>query len=241
MKKDETVIYHSINGVAHITLNRPNQINAFNIDMRDSLFQTLELFRDDTESKVAIMSGAGERGFCAGADLTEFGTAPSQIIARTVRWERDLWGLFLSLQKPIIAKLHGYVIGSGVEIAALCDIRIAADSSIFRMPEVALGMIPAAGGTQTLRNLIGADRALEMIMTNRLVDAREAIRIRLIDRVVSGEMLDTSAEAIAGGLTKIEPELLASIKSSVMRGLDLGLERGIQHEKRNSYHIAKMN
>ena len=147
MKKDETVIYHSIDGVAHITLNRPNQINAFNIDMRDSLFQTLELFRDDTESKVAIMSGAGERGFCAGADLTEFGTAPSQIIARTVRWERDLWGLFLSLQKPLIAKLHGYVIGSGVEIAALCDIRIAADSSIFRMPEVALGMIPAAGGT----------------------------------------------------------------------------------------------
>ena len=241
MKKDETVIYHSINGVAHITLNRPNQINAFNIDMRDSLFQTLELFRDDTESKVAIMSGAGERGFCAGADLTEFGTAPSQIIARTVRWERDLWGLFLSLQKPLIAKLHGYVIGSGVEIAALCDIRIAADSSIFRMPEVALGMIPAAGGTQTLRNLIGAARALEMIMTNRLVDAGEAIRIRLVDRVVSGEMLDTSAEAIAGELTKIEPELLASIKSSVMRGLDLGLERGIQHEKRNSYHIAKIN
>ena len=109
------------------------------------------------------------------------------------------------------------------------------------MPEVALGMIPAAGGTQTLRNLIGADRALEMIMTNRLVDAREAIRIRLVDRVVSGEMLDTSAEAIAGELTKIEPELLASIKSSVMRGLDLGLERGIQHEKRNSYHIAKIN
>jgi enoyl-CoA hydratase/carnithine racemase len=178
--KEETVMYHSINGVAHITLNRPDQINAFNIDMRDSLFQTLELFRDDTESKVAIMSGAGERGFCAGADLTEFGTAPSQIIARTVRWERDLWGLFLSLQKPLIAKLHGYVIGSGVEIAALCDIRIAADSSIFRMPEVALGMIPAAGGTQTLRNLIGADRALEMIMTNRLVDAGEAIRIRLV-------------------------------------------------------------
>ena len=109
------------------------------------------------------------------------------------------------------------------------------------MPEVALGMLPAAGGTQTLRNLIGADRALEMIMTNRLVDAGEAIRICLVDRVVSGEMLDTSAEAIAGELTKIEPELLASIKSSVMRGLDLGLERGIQHEKRNSYHIAKIN
>ena len=207
--------------------------------MRDALFQTLELFRDDRESKVAIISGAGERGFCAGADLTEFGTAPSQVIARAVRWERDLWGLFLAIQKPLIAKLHGYVIGSGIEIAALCDIRIAADNSIFRMPEVALGMIPAAGGTQTLRNLVGLDRAMEMIMTNRVVKAKEAIKVCLVDRVVSEETLDSSAEVIAGGLAKIEPELLASIKSSVMRGLDLGLERGIQHEKRNSYHTAK--
>ena len=206
--------------------------------MRDALFQTLELFRDDRESKVAIISGAGERGFCAGADLTEFGTAPSQVIARAVRWERDLWGLFLAIQKPLIAKLHGYVIGSGIEIAALCDIRIAADNSIFRMPEVALGMIPAAGGTQTLRNLVGLDRAMEMIMTNRVVKAKEAIKVCLVDRVVSEETLDSSAEVIAGGLAKIEPELLASIKSSVMRGLDLGLERGIQHEKRNSYHTA---
>jgi enoyl-CoA hydratase/carnithine racemase len=130
------------------------------------------------------------------------------------------------------------IIGSGVEIAALCDIRIAADSSIFRMPEVALGMIPAAGGTQTLRNLVGLHRAMEMIMTNRVVKAREAIKIRLVDRVVSEEVLDGSAEVIAAGLTKIEPKLLSSIKSSVIRGLDLGLERGIQHEKRNSYHIA---
>jgi len=237
--KDETIMYHSINGVAHITLNRPDQINAFNIEMRDALFQTLELFRDDRESKVAIISGAGERGFCAGADLTEFGTAPSQVIARAVRWERDLWGLFLAIQKPLIAKLHGYVIGSGIEIAALCDIRIAADNSIFRMPEVALGMIPAAGGTQTLRNLVGLDRAMEMIMTNRVVKAKEAIKVCLVDRVVSEETLDSSAEVIAEGLAKIEPELLASIKSSVMRGLDLGLERGIQHEKRNSYHTAK--
>ena len=239
--KDETIMYHSINGVAHITLNRPDQINAFNIEMRDALFQTLELFRDDRESKVAIISGAGERGFCAGADLTEFGTAPSQVIARAVRWERDLWGLFLAIQKPLIAKLHGYVIGSGIEIAALCDIRIAADNSIFRMPEVALGMIPAAGGTQTLRNLVGLDRAMEMIMTNRVVKAKEAIKVCLVDRVVSEEILDRSVEVIAGGLTKIDPQLLASIKSSVIRGLDLGLERGIQHEKRNSYHIAKNN
>ena len=117
--KDEVVLYQATNGIAHIKLNRPDQINAFNVKMRDMLFQTLELFRDDNESKVAIISGEGERGFCAGADLTEFGTTPSQVISREVRWERDLWGLFISLRKPIIAKLHGYVIGSGIEIAAL--------------------------------------------------------------------------------------------------------------------------
>ena len=118
--------------------------------MRDELYETLKLLRDDPNAKVAILKGSGERGFCAGADLTEFGTAPSQVIAREVRWERDLWGLFHTQPKPIVAALHGYVIGSGIEIASLCDIRIAADNCIFRMPEVALGMVPAAGGTQTI-------------------------------------------------------------------------------------------
>ena len=93
-----------------------------------------------------IFRGKGNT-FCAGADLSEFGSAPSQIIAREVRWQRDLWGLFLKMQKPIIAQLHGFVIGSGIEIASFCDLRVATESAKFKMPESSLGLIPAAGGT----------------------------------------------------------------------------------------------
>ena len=231
--KDEVVLYQVTDGVAHIKLNRPDQINAFNIEMRDMLFQTLELYRDDNEAKVAIISGEGGRGFCAGADLTEFGTTPSQVISRDVRWERDLWGLFIALRKPIIAKLHGYVIGSGIEIAALCDIRVAADSSVFRMPEVALGMIPAAGGTQTLRNMVGASKALEIIMTNRMIDASEAVKIRLIDRIATEENLDHAVQNVARNLAELNPKLLSSLKSTVIKGLDLTMAQGIQYERRN--------
>lgn len=233
--KNEVVLYQSIRGVARITLNRPEQINAFNVEMRDMLFQALELFRDDDESRVAVIGGAGDRGFCAGADLTEFGTTPSQVISRSVRWQRDLWGLFLSLKKPTIAKLHGYVIGSGIEIAALCDIRVAASTSIFKMPEVALGMIPAAGGTQTLRNLVGSSKAFEIIMTNRVIGAPEAIKIRLVDRIFPYGHLDNAVEDLAVSLAQIDPKLLSCLKSSVIRGLDLDIRKGIQYEKRNAY------
>ena len=155
-----TVLYTKQDAVALIVLNRPEVINAFNMQMRDDLYATLEAAVDDPDVRAIVVSGSGDRGFCVGADLTEFGTAPSQVVARDVRWERDLWGLFLAVRKPLVAALHGHVIGSGVEIACLCDIRIAADDAVFRMPETALGMVPAAGGTQTLPRVVGRGRAL---------------------------------------------------------------------------------
>ena len=132
--------------MARLTLNRPRRLNAYNVAMRDELYALLEAVRDDPEVRAVVLSGAGERAFCAGADLSEFGTAPSQVVARAVRWERDVWGLFLAIDKPIVAALHGYVIGSGVEMACLCDLRVASEDATFAMPETALGMAPAAGG-----------------------------------------------------------------------------------------------
>ena len=126
MSDEPTVLFHKEGAVARLILNRPKAINAFNVRMRDDLYVALEAVRDDPDIRSALISGAGDRGFCAGADLTEFGTAPSQAIARQVRWERDLWGLFGSIRKPLVAALHGYIIGSGVEIACLCDLRVAA-------------------------------------------------------------------------------------------------------------------
>ena len=168
----QTVLYSKRGPVARVLLNRPEVINAYNLRMRDELFETMEAVRDDPDVRVVLLGGAGSRGFCAGADLTEFGSAPSQVIARSVRWERDVWGLFLQIEKPLVVALHGHVIGSGVEIACLCDVRIAADDALFRMPEVALGMVPAAGGTQTLPRAVGVGSALETLLTGRAIPRR---------------------------------------------------------------------
>jgi len=145
----ETLLFQKDGAVAHISLNRPQVVNAYNIQMRDDFSEALSAVQLDQEVRALLITGEG-RGFCAGADLTEFGSAPSQVIARQVRWERDIWGQLVNLDKPVVAAVHGYCIGSGLEIALLCDLRIAAAGTVFALPEVQLGMIPAAGGTQTL-------------------------------------------------------------------------------------------
>ncbi len=158
-----TVIYSKSNMIARITLNRPEVINAYNTQMRDELYEALIAVRDDREIRVLIISGNGKKGFCSGADLTEFGSTPSQIIARSIKYERDIWTLLNQIQQPIIAALHGYVIGSGLEIACFCDIRIAAEDTVFKMPELSLSLIPAAGGTQTLSRIINYSQAFYLI------------------------------------------------------------------------------
>ena len=229
---ETTVLYTKVGPVAYVSLNRPDVINAYNVRMRDELYLTLEALRDDDEVRVGIISGEGERGFCAGADLTEFGTAPSVAVARDVRWERDIWGLFLSIRKPLIAAIHGYAIGSGVEIACLCDIRIAAENATFSMPEVALGMVPAAGGTQTLPRAVGMSRAMEMVLTNRRLDAAEARRIGLVHEVVPLDELSAAAEGYAQRLASLSPEALAAAKTAVLAGMDLPLSDGLALERR---------
>lgn len=232
-----TVLYSKEGPVAHVVLNRPRVINAYDIQMRDELYQALEAVRDDPEVRAAVLRGAGERGFCAGADLTEFGTAPSLDIARRVRWERDVWGLFLGIRKPLVAALHGHVIGSGVEMACLCDIRVAAEDAVFRMPEVALGMVPAAGGTQTLPRAIGRARALDMVLTNRQVGVREALNIGLVHRVVPRERLLAEAVEMASALASLSPAALAAAKTAVLEGMDLHLGQGLELEWRLALQV----
>lgn len=235
---EPVILYDKSGAVAHIVLNRPQVLNAYNVQMRDELFVTLEAVRDDPDVRVAVISGAGERAFCAGADLTEFGTAPSQVIARQVRWERDIWGLFLSIRKPLIAAMRGYVIGSGVEIACLCDLRIAADDAQFAMPEVALGMIPAAGGTQTLRRVTGASRAMEMVLTNRRIGAEEARRIGLAHSIVSAGALTLEVEEVAERLAALNPNALALAKRAIMEGAEMPLAAGLELERRLAAQVS---
>lgn len=229
---EPTVLYTKERHVANLVLNRPGVINAYNIQMRDELFESLAAAKDDSDVRVLVLSGSGERGFCAGADLTEFGTAPSLAVARRVRWERDVWGLFLSIRKPMIAAVHGFVIGSGVEMACLCDVRIASDDAVFSMPEVALGMVPAAGGTQTLPRVVGVGAALELMLINRRVTASEAKDMGLVHRVVAGGDLMDTANSLARELASRNPSVLSAAKSAVVDGLDLHLEDGLRLEER---------
>ncbi len=228
----ETITYEKRGSIAYVTLNRPEALNRYNIQMRDELYQVLTAIGDDPDVLVVIFKGAGERAFCVGADLTEFGTAPSPIIARQVRWERDVWGLFLSLKQPLIAALHGYVLGSGVEIALFCDIRIASEEATFGLPEVSLGIIPAGGGTQTLPRVIGKGRALQILLTGDRIDAQEAFRIGLVNMVVSREELYPTADRMAQKFLSRSPIAVRYAKEAIRRGLDLTLEEGLALERR---------
>ena len=225
-------------GVGLLTLNRPEVINAFDTRMRDDLFAALEAVRDDTDVRAVLIRGAGERGFCAGADLTEFGSAPSQAVARQVRWERDLWGLFLSVPKPIVAALHGYVIGSGVEIACLCDLRIASEDAVFRMPETALGMIPAAGGSQTLPRAVGLGAAMKALLVNETISAERALSLGLVHRVVPRAALAAESERLARRMAEIPPPTSAAIKRAVSEGMDSTLAQGLELERRLAARVA---
>ena len=234
MPDQPTVLLDKLGQVATLTLNRPDVINAFNVQMRDDLFIALEAVRDDPDVRSILITGAGLRGFCAGADLTEFGTAPSQSVARQVRWERDLWGLFLSIPKPIVAAVHGYVIGSGVEIACLCDLRIASADALFRMPETALGMVPAAGGSQTIPRTIGPGPAMRLLLANDVIDSRSALDLGLVHHVVDPDLLQAFASDSARRVAQINPLCVASIKRAVNDGLDLTLQQGLELEARLS-------
>jgi len=230
MSNFEVIIYEKKNDIGYVTLNRPQALNAYNLQMRDELYQVLGAIKDDPEVKVAIFKGAGERAFCGGADLTEFLTAPSPVIARQVRWERDVWGLFLGITKPLIAAVHGYVLGDGLEIALCCDIRLASEDTQFGMPEVGLGIIPAAGGTQTLPRMIGGAKALEVLLTGRWIKAEEAHRLKLVNQVVSRHELLPAAERLANKIKAYSPTAVSYAKQAITRGLDLSLDQGLELE-----------
>ena len=231
MNDFQTVIYEKKDNIAYITLNRPQVLNIYNIQMRDELYQVLLAIRDDYEVHVVVFSGAGEKAFCAGADLSEFLTAPSPVIARQVRWERDIWGLFLTLPQPLIVALHGYVLGSGIEMALCCDLRIASEDAQFGLPEVGLGIIPAAGATQTLPRLVGRNRALDILLTGRRLDACEACRIGLVNRVVSRMELLSTVEEMAKEIASYRSTAVRAIKQALIRGLDLPLTEGLELER----------
>ena len=231
MRPFGTLIYEKKGAVAHISLDRPAVLNAYSVQMRDDFSQALAAVADDPEVRSLLITGEG-RGFCAGADLTEFGTAPSQVIARQVRWERDVWGQLINMEKPVVCALHGYCIGSGLEIALLCDLRLAAEDTVFAMPEVSLGMIPAAGGTQTLPRNAGPSQALDLLLTGRRFTAAEALGMGLVTRVCPPESLQSEAWQLASSLAEADACAASLLKRALREGADLPLPDALELERR---------
>lgn len=231
MSEPEPLVrYEKLGGVARLTLNRPQALNAVNLAMRDELWVLLQAVRDDPDVRAVLFRGAGERAFCAGADVKEFGTAPSFVEARRARRERDLWGLLLALPKPLVAAVHGWALGAGCELSLLCDLRIAAEDARFGLPEVNLGYIPSAGGTQTLPRVIPRGVALQMILSGEPVAAATALQLGLVHRVVPRERLEAEALAAAERLAALPPAYVAAVKRAVNDGLDLPLPLALRRE-----------
>ncbi len=225
------VLFEKEGSVGIVSLNRPNVLNAYNLAMRDGLFEALQAVRDDPEVRALVLRGNGP-AFCTGGDVSEFGTAPSPVIARDVRWRRDVWGLLRSLPKPAIAAVHGYVVGGGFEMALLCDICVAAEDATFSYPETALAMIPGVAGTQSTPRLLGTGRALDLVLTGRRLTARAAARLGVVARVVPRSILVRTAIDLARRLCDLPPALVARAKRAVNDGLDVCLADALALEKR---------
>ena len=230
MSSFSTIKYDKIDNIADICLNRPEVLNAYNTQMRDEIYQIIGAAEEDSEVKALIIRGEGDRAFCSGADLTEFGTAPSMAIARQVRWERDVWGLLWAIEKPVIAALHGYVIGSGLEMALLCDFRIATNDCTFRLPEANLGMLPAAGGSQTLSRIAGVPIASSMLLAGYAMNSEEAISSGLVHKIVSGDNIMDESIELASKLANYPDRSMRAMKHAIRKGIDLPLESGLDLE-----------
>jgi enoyl-CoA hydratase/carnithine racemase len=231
MKPFATVRYAKRGAVAVVALDRPETLNAYNVAMRDDLYAVLGAAHDDPEVRALVLWGRG-RAFSTGGDLTEFGSAPSPLVARRVRWQRDVWGRLLGLRAATVAAVHGWAVGGGFEMAMLCDVVIAAAGTRFALPETGLGMIPGVGGTQTLPRRIGSARALELVLTGRLVRAREAAALGLVGRVVPRARLLPAALAVARRLAAVDPAAVAAVRRCVRAAHDLSLEGALALERR---------
>ncbi len=232
-----TIRFETEGRVALLTIDRPEVHNALDFETSDALVAAWERFRDDDDLRVAILSGAGERSFCAGADLRGVGDFYKSLSSaqRLRRSERipGLGGITknLSIDKPIIAAINGHCLAGGLEIALACDLRIASENASFGLPEVTRGIIPGAGGTQRLPRLIGTERALDLIMTGRRIDAAEALRLGLVSRVVEATGLREESLGIAATIAENGPLAVRAAKAAVWHGVDLPLEEGLRLEQ----------
>lgn len=227
----DTILVHQVEGIVTVTLNRP-PVNALNSALGRELREAFEQIDQDTGARVVLLTGSGERAFAAGADIRELqalGVAEAELMAQ--RWHQ-LFRRMETFRLPIIALVNGVAFGGGCELAMACDLRIASETARFGQPEINLGIIPGWGGSQRLPRLIGVGRALELLMTGEPIDAAEAFRIGLVNRVVPAEKLLDTATNVAQTLRNKGAIALKLIKTCVYTGMDGALDAGLAFETR---------
>lgn len=215
-------------GVAVLTLDRPDALNALNGELLLEIGLALDLVEADAEVRALIVTGAG-RGFCAGADLAGFADLDDVFSGREAALAgQDVMNSLAALPIPVIAALHGFAVGGGLELALACDLRVAAPGTRLGLPETTRGLIPGYGGTQRLPRLIGEAHALDLILTGRLVDAGEAASMGLVSRVAENPLAE--ATTLARSLLRSAPVALGLAKEAVVRGMDATLPQGLEIE-----------
>jgi|SRR5688572_18789252 len=214
----DNLLFAREGAVALLTLNRPQSLNALNARLLDELRQAILQIRDDRSVRVVILTGAGPRAFAAGADLKELSSLSPVAMQAYSQAGQRVFDLIEELGKPVVAAINGFALGGGCELAMACTVRIAADSARLGQPEVNLGLMPGFAGTQRLVSLIGKGRALDLLLTGRQIDAAEALRIGLVERVFPAVELMTEARVMAGELADKPPLAVRSILEAVHRG-----------------------
>jgi E-phenylitaconyl-CoA hydratase len=225
------VLFQADGRVATITINRPEAMNALNSAVRGGLNEAFSRFRDDPELWVAILTGAGDRAFSAGADLVEM-SRRRQGDFQDAFWEPGLPGINRGLDagKPVIAAINGYCLAGGLELALACDIRIAAEHAQFGLMEVTRGIIPGGGGTQRLPRLVPLGAALELLYTGERISAAEAVRLGLVNRVVPAAGLLQEARELADRINQNAPLAVRAVREAALRGIELPLDQGLRIE-----------
>lgn len=227
----QAIEFERKDGIAYVTLNRPEALNARNRRMREELIDAVTVVRADPEVRAVILTGAGERAFSAGRDLKEAAREKTGVVAaRQQKLEVSDTEMIARLPKPVIAAINGYALGGGCELALACDIRVAVEGAKLGLPEVSRGMIPGSGGTQRLSRVVGLGKALELILTGGVIDAEEALRIGLVNRVAPREGLMAAAEEYARAIARQAPVAVVFAKEAVREGYEMSLDDGLRLE-----------
>ena len=226
----QNVLYEKKDGIAYVTLNRPEVLNALNTPTWTDLRTTFEDARADKSVRGVILTGTGDKAFIAGADISELAHVDAFEAEESSRFGQGVLDLIENLGKPVIAAINGFALGGGCEAAMACTIRIAVEHAKFGQPEVKLGLLPGGGGTQRLPRLVGKGRALQIILSGEMISAQEAYRIGLVNEVVPGADLIARAEAILKQITSNAPIAIKLALEAANKGLETGQSEGLALE-----------